>query len=93
MFSPAINALNDNLARATRVRDRRNASSLDIHGMPTRMIGGPAVDPRWDAFFGALQEQDQAADAAGLGFRVNLNSLGARRPSAALSGLHSAFGR
>lgn len=84
---PSINGLNENVTRAMRMRDQRVAAGANFHGTPMTAIGGPAIDPKWDAFFGALQDKEQAANAAGLGFRTDFRAVGS---SPALSGLRSA---
>lgn len=71
-FGGINDAVSGNLAAAMRVREQRLAGDTDIHGMPNRMIGGPAPDPRWDAFFGSLQNAQQRAGETGLRFNVDL---------------------
>lgn len=74
----STNALNANLARALRVRDRRVAESLQPQTDPYRPIGGPRPTMAWDAFWGAMDEQRDAADAAGMkygGVRLDTRAL------------------
>ena len=69
------NALVENLARMQRVRGDRLAQSLDIHSPQGTLVGGPLPDPAWDAFFGSLQDKDNAAEAAGLRSTTNFGAL------------------
>lgn len=89
---PSVNALNQNLAVAQRVRGDRLARSFDVHGPRDTAVGGPMTSPAWDAFFGALQDKAGQADDAGMNFSVNYGGVG-RRPSPALQGLQRAVGR
>lgn len=68
------NATTRNFAAGQGERDRRLARMLE-GGMP---IGSLAVtgEPGWDAFFGSLHDKEQAANAAGMGFRADLGSIG-----------------
>lgn len=61
-----------NMAAAQRERERRQRLSAESGGRY------PAVSqsPEWDAFFGSLHDQEEAANAAGMNYRVNLGSLG-----------------
>jgi hypothetical protein len=82
---PSVNALSENLARSQRVRGDRLAASLDIHNPHSASIGGPAPDPAWDALWGALQEQDDVAQAAGMKSKIDFRGV-----SPAVSGLRMA---
>lgn len=95
MFAPFIDGHMMNMAAADRVRSARLENDLDFNTpgrSPRRNIGGPAVDPRWDAFFGSLQNKGDAADALGMRFRVALGQIGRPlTPKPSLSGLHDAI--
>ena len=72
-FGDPTNALSNNLAAALNVREGRIYNqTAGVEGMPNRMVGGPAPDSRWDAFFGALQNKQADANRAGLKFNVDL---------------------
>lgn len=81
-----LNTLNQNMAHWQRVREDRMSRKLQN---PGGMIGGPQADPRWDAFWGALDAQNSVADTAGMNTRVNFGSLDLPR-SPAISGLRTA---
>lgn len=68
------NATQRNFGALQRERQRRIGRSLEGE-MP---IGSLAVtgDPGWDAFFGALHDKEDAANAEGMGFRANLADVG-----------------
>ncbi len=68
------NPLGNNIAAMAQVQDKRNADMLA--GNPTRMLGGPAPDSAWDAFFGSLQQKQARANEHGLRFGVNLAGNG-----------------
>lgn len=79
---PTSNGLGQNLADAMRVRESRLQGELTDPGSMNPVLT-VAQDPRWDAFFGAMQRTaDDAADA-GLKFRVNTAGFGNLRPSLA----------
>jgi hypothetical protein len=68
------NATTRNFGAGQRERDRRVARALEGE-MP---IGSLAVtgDPAWDAFYGSLHDKAAEANAAGMGFRADLGSIG-----------------
>lgn len=68
------NPLGTAIGQQQRARDRRFEASA-TGGMP-RAIGGPAPDPAWDAFFGAIEDKGTAANAAGKSFGVDLVGRG-----------------
>lgn len=83
-----------------RVRDRRE--QMRLSGDPQRpMIGAPLPSMAWDAFFGALQGQKQAAadagfdrfgvDLAGRGDMDGIGTFRRRNLHAAMGGLQRAM--
>lgn len=64
----------DGLAAAMKVKAKRTAIQMDPSN-PYYSRQGPLPDPRWDAFAGALQQQEEDAAAEGRHFRVNFGSL------------------
>src|SRR5262245_51451969 len=60
-----------NIAAAANERRRREARALDDPFYP---VVSPSAN--WDAFYGSLNDQAEAADAAGLNYRVNFSGLG-----------------
>lgn len=67
--------LADNIAIAARERRRRELRAIEDPFYPVI-----SQSPEWDSVFGALHDKEDAANAAGLNFRVNLGSIG--RPEA-----------
>lgn len=63
-----------------REEERRKIRALDSPG-----YGMLSMTPEWDSFFGSLHDQEDAANQAGMGFRVNLGSVG--RPGFADEGM------
>lgn len=94
----SLNALHDNLARAAGVREKRIAASLQPKTGYTP-IGAPMPTQAWDAFWGAMDEQRDVADAAGMnfgGFKLDLHALPKSKTLAgpsSLAGLRAALGR
>lgn len=77
-----------NFGVAQRERERRLAMSLDD---PYDTSSGQAVnDPLWNAFFGSMREQGEAANAAGYGYRADLGGIGRDGGSPFASALSSA---
>lgn len=70
----ADGGLGRNIAAMAKVQDQRSADTLA--GRPTRMLGGPAPDARWDGFFGSLQQKTERAADHGLRSRVDLAGHG-----------------
>lgn len=66
---PRLNDPSQALADIARVQQQRFVDQATGSGH-ARMVGGPAPDPAWDAFFGAMQHKDDVADTGGMRFRV-----------------------
>lgn len=87
------NGLGRNIATANDVARQRETDTLTGQ-QQSRLIGGPAPDRAWDAFFGSLQRKEAAANDAGMKFnaRPALRALG--RPndtSPAMTGLQTSL--
>lgn len=65
------------LADIARVRQQRFVDQATGSGQ-ARMVGGPAPDPAWDAFYGAMQRKDEIADSGGMQFHAAMPVGGAR---------------
>lgn len=83
-----------------RKAERATEDQADPHAWMSRSIGGPSVDPGWDAFFQALHEQGvdnlsgampSALDRAGQS-SVQSGPAGVVRPDNALQGLRQLTG-
>ena len=61
-----------NADAAARERRRRELRSVESGGGYTLL----SPSPEWDGLFGSLRDQEEAANAAGLNYRVNLGSIG-----------------
>lgn len=69
-----------NFAAAQRERDRRQAMRNSGEGDPVGLAQADYLGPGWDAFFGALHDKEDAANASGLNFKVNFSGLGQDMP-------------
>jgi hypothetical protein len=87
------NGLGRNIATAGDVAHQRRTDTLTGQAQ-SRLIGGPAPDSAWDAFFGSLQRKEGAANDAGLKFnaRPAIQNLGRPNRTAAFEGLQHAAG-
>lgn len=65
------NGAANNFALQQRAREKRLASTLS--GSDGRSIGGPGVDPAWDAFFQAIDDKADRAGDYGLGFKTSFS--------------------
>lgn len=74
---PRFNDPSQVLADMARVRQQRFVDQATGSGQ-ARMVGGPAPDPAWDAFYGAMQHKNDVADSGGLNFRVAMPVDGKR---------------
>jgi hypothetical protein len=75
-------ALGENMATAQRERERRDRMlGDDPHNFALSLQNAQAnyAGPGWDAFFGSLREQGEAANAQGKNFRVGLGGFGNTR--------------
>jgi hypothetical protein len=69
------NASMRNFDAAARERQRRIALDLDSPGNPGNAQAG-YLGPSWDAFYGSLHDQADAAAAQGKNFHVDLSGIG-----------------
>ena len=91
-FGDPTNAVSNNLAAALNVREGRiYNTTAGVEGMPNRAVGGPAPDPNWDAFFGALQNKQYDANRSGLKFGTNFNHDFGNDNFGPVKGLNSAY--
>lgn len=86
-----MSGLSRNVAAATRERERRKLRALD-----DPFYSSVSASPEWDAFFGSLHDQEEAAQAAGMRFGVDWGAFGrpgydGMDPAAAPSGRNLAI--
>jgi hypothetical protein len=69
------NATQRNFSAAVGERDRRNARIAEGED-PILLAQANYLGPGWDAFYGSLHDQADAANAAGLNFHTDLSGVG-----------------
>lgn len=76
--------LGANIANALKVQRNRDAYMAANPGDTTALTNSiRSLGDNWDAFFGALQQQQENAHDAGMKFKVNTTGFGNLRPSIA----------